>query len=325
MDVCLMIEGQEGVTWEQWVSLARACETFGYEGLFRSDHYLAFSRPLEHGALDAWATITSLGAITERIRLGTMVSPVTFRHPAELAKSVVTADHVSRGRVELGMGAGWFEDEHRAFGFPFPGTRERMDILTEQVEIVHRLWGADGAIVDFEGQHYRLDACPALPKPYQAPHPPLIIGGGAGPRSAALAARWADEYDFVYVDPAVAKERGRRISDACASIGRDPGDLRRSLLTKAIVGSTEDDVRQRAAGLMSWQDEDGDVDAYLDDLRARHVAGTVEQVLERLAAFAAAGIQRVLLHQLVHTDLESVELIGREVVPEAARLSTVTP
>ena len=144
MDVCLMIEGQEGVTWDQWVSLARACETFGYEGLFRSDHYLSFSHPHERGALDAWATLAALGAITERIRLGSMVSPVTFRHPAELAKSVVTADHASRGRVELGMGAGWFEREHRAFGFPFPATRERMDILTEQVEIVHRLWGADG-------------------------------------------------------------------------------------------------------------------------------------------------------------------------------------
>ena len=320
MDVCLMIEGQEGVTWDQWVALARACETFGYEGLFRSDHYLAFSRQHERGALDAWATITALGAVTERIRLGSMVSPVSFRHPAELAKAVVTADHVSRGRVELGMGAGWFEREHLAFGFPFPATRERMDILTEQVEIVHRLWGADGDLVDFEGEHYRLEACPALPTPYQDPHPPLIIGGGAGPRSAALAARWADEYDVVHANPAQTKERFQRISAACETIGRDPAEIRRSLLTKTIVGSNEDEVRRRAAELMAWQDEDGDAGAYLDDLRANHVAGTVEQVLERLAEFAAAGVQKVLVHQLVHTDLESIELIGREVIPEAARL-----
>jgi alkanesulfonate monooxygenase SsuD/methylene tetrahydromethanopterin reductase-like flavin-dependent oxidoreductase (luciferase family) len=219
------------------------------------------------------------------------------------------------------MGAGWFEGEHRAFGFPFPALRERMDILTEQVEIVHRLWGADGDLVDFDGEHYRLEACPALPKPFQDPHPPLIMGGGAGPRSAALAARWADEYDIVYANPAVAKERVERVSAACESIGRDPGEIRRSLLTKTIVGSSEDEVRRRAAELMAWQDEDGDVDAFLEDLRANHVVGTVEQVLERLAEFAAAGIQRVLVHQLVHTDLESVELIGREVIPEAARLS----
>lgn len=320
MDVCLMIEGQEGVTWDQWVALAHACEVHGYEGLFRSDHYLSFWQPQERGALDAWATIAALGAITERIRLGSMVSPVTFRHPAELAKSVVTADHVSGGRVELGMGAGWFEREHQAFGFPFPSVRERMDILTEQVEIVHRLWGGDGEEVDFDGEHYRLEACLALPRPRQDPHPPLIIGGGAGPRSAALAARWADEYDLVYVDPAGAEERIGRVSEACEAIGRDPATVRRSLLTKTIVGSDEAEVRRRAAELMAWEGEEGDLDAYLDDLRAHHVAGTPEQVLERLGEFAAAGIQRVLVHQLVHTDLESIGLIGREVIPEAARL-----
>jgi F420-dependent oxidoreductase-like protein len=320
MDVCLMIEGQEGVTWDQWVELARACEEFGYEGLFRSDHYLSFWRPDERGALDAWATLAALGAVTDRIRLGSMVSPVTFRHPAELAKAVVTADHVSRGRVELGMGAGWFEREHRAFGFPFPPNRERLDHLTEQVEIVHRLWGGAGDVVDFEGTHYRLEACPALPKPYQEPHPPLIVGGGAGPRSAALAARWADEYNVVYVDPAGAKERVARVSAACEAIDRDPAEIRRSLLTKTIVGADEREVRRRSAAQMAWENADGDLEAYLDDLRARHVAGTVEQVLERLAEFAAAGIQRVLVHQLVHTDLESVELIGREVVPRAASL-----
>jgi F420-dependent oxidoreductase-like protein len=320
VDVCLMIEGQEGVTWDQWVGLARACEELGYESLFRSDHYLSFDHPTERGALDAWATIAALGAVTERIRLGSMVSPVTFRHPAMLAKSVVTADHASRGRVELGMGAGWFEREHAAFGFPFPSDRERMDILTEQVEIVHRLWGGDGSEVTFEGEHYRLEACPALPTPYQDPHPPLIMGGGAGPRSAALAARWADEYDIVHHDPAATKERVDRVSAACEAIGRDPGDVRRSLLTKTIVGTDEREVRRRAAELMAWQDEEGDIEAYLEDLRATHLAGTVEQVLERLAEFAAAGIQKVLVHQLVHTDLESVELIGREIVPEAASL-----
>ena len=320
MDICLMIEGQEGVTWQQWVALARACEELGYEGLFRSDHYLSFYRPTEVGALDAWGTITALGAVTERIRLGSMVSPVTFRHPAMLAKAVVTADEVSGGRVELGLGAGWFEREHTAFGFPFPPLGERMDILAEQVEIVHRLWGADGDEVSFEGAHYRLEACPALPRAIQSPHPWLIVGGGAGPRSAAIAARWADEYDVVYVDPAGAKERIDRVSAACEAIGRDPSSVRRSLLSKTIVGTDEREVRRRAAELMAWEGEEGDVDAYLEDLRAKHIAGTVEQVLDRLAEYASAGIQRVLVHQLVHEDLGSVELIGREIVPAAAAL-----
>ena len=315
-----MIEGQEGVTWDQWVGLARACEEHGFEGLFRSDHYLSFYRPTEVGALDALGTITGLGAVTERIRLGSMVSPVTFRHPAMLAKSVVTADHVSGGRIELGMGAGWFEREHTAFGFPFPPVRERMDMLEEQAEIVHRLWGGDGDEVTFEGAHYRLDACPALPRGVQDPHPWLIVGGGAGPRSAAIAARWADEYNVVYVDPAGAMERMDHVSAACEAIGRDPASVRRSLLSKTIVGADEGEVRRRASELMAWTNDEGDVEAYLDDLRATHIAGTVEQVLERLAEFAAAGIQRVLVHQLVHEDLESVELIGREVVPAAAAI-----
>lgn len=147
-----------------------------------------------------------------------------------------------------------------------------------------------------------------------------IIGGGAGPRSAALAARWADEYDVVYVDPEQARERVERVSAACDAIGRDPGTVRRSLLTKTIVGADEGEVRRRAAELMAWEDHEGDAGAYLEDLRATHVVGTPEQVLTRLAEFAAAGIQRVLVQQLVHTDLESVELIGREVLPGAVRL-----
>lgn len=320
MKVCLMIEGQEGVAWDDWVRLARACEELGFEGLFRSDHYLSFWRPQERGALDAWGTVTALAALTRRIRLGTMVSPVTFRHPSVLAKMAVTADHVSGGRIELAMGAGWFEREHRAYGFPFPPPGERIDRLAEQLEIVHRLLGGEGSEVTFHGAHYQLEACPPLPRPVQRPHPPIIVGGGAGPRSAALAARWADEYNVVYVDPAGAKQRMERLSAACQAVGRDPTTLRRSLLAKAVVGATEDDVRRRTAEVMRWTGEDGDVDAYLGDLRAQHVAGTPEQVLERLAEYAAVGIERVLLQHLVHGDQDAVELIGREIVPDASDL-----
>jgi F420-dependent oxidoreductase-like protein len=320
MDVCLMIEGQEGVTWDQWVSLANACEEHGLDGLFRSDHYLSFEHPRERGAFDAWATLAALGALTERIRLGTMVSPVTFRPPALLAKSVVTVDHASEGRVELAMGAGWYEREHRAYGFPFPPVADRMGILEEQVEIVHRLWDRDEDEVSFEGTHYRIEACSALPKPVQEPHPPLIIGGGAGPRSAALAARWADEYNVVFVDPANARASWERVTAACETIGRDPGEMRLSLLTRVVVGADEREVRQRASALMDRLDEQGDVETFIEGMRANMTVGTVDQVLERLGDYAGAGVERVFMQHLVHEDLEAVELIGREVVPEVADL-----
>jgi alkanesulfonate monooxygenase SsuD/methylene tetrahydromethanopterin reductase-like flavin-dependent oxidoreductase (luciferase family) len=188
MDLCLMIEGQEGVTWPQWVALARACEEHGIPALFRSDHYLELGggHP-ERGSLDAWTTLAALGAVTTTLRLGTLVSPATFRHPSVLAKAVVTADHVSNGRVTLGIGAGWHEREHEAYGFPFASTRERMDVLEEQLQVIHGAW-ADAPFT-FEGQHYRLRNLEAQPKPVQRPRPPIIIGGSAGPRSAAFAAR----------------------------------------------------------------------------------------------------------------------------------------
>src|SRR2546421_6857674 len=186
MRVCLMIEGQEDGGWEDWVALAAACEESGLEGLFRSDHYLSVMGQAHRGSLDAWATISALAAVTRRIRLGTLVSPATFRHPSVLAKMAVTADRVSGGRIELGLGAGWLEQEHRAYGFEFPPTEVRMEVLAEQLEIVHRCWGEDE--FSFEGRHYTIAGLNALPKPVQRPHPPLIVGGQAGRRSAQLGA-----------------------------------------------------------------------------------------------------------------------------------------
>jgi alkanesulfonate monooxygenase SsuD/methylene tetrahydromethanopterin reductase-like flavin-dependent oxidoreductase (luciferase family) len=176
-----MIEGQEDVTWDQWVALARACEESGIETLFRSDHYLSVQGEHGRASLDAWATMNALAAITSRVRLGTLVSPATFRHPSVLAKMVVTADHVSGGRVELGMGAGWLEAEHRAYGFPFADTRTRMDVLAEQLEIVHRSW--EPGPFSFRGEHFTVEELDALPKPVQQPHPPLLVGGSGGRRA----------------------------------------------------------------------------------------------------------------------------------------------
>lgn len=315
MDICLMIEGQEGVDWEQWIALAGASERHGFQGLFRSDHYLSFDDPLRRGALDAWTTLAALAAVTDRLRLGTMVSPATFRHPSVLARSVTTVDHVSGGRVELGMGAGWFVQEHEAFGFPFPSDGERLDILAEQVEIVHRLWSRDEDEVTFEGAHYRLEAARALPRPLQDPHPPLILGGGAGPRSAALAARWADEYNIVYAGPEDARAARMRLSQTCESIGRDPSTLRLSLMTGIVVGVNRSELEQRASALMDREGTSGDVAEAIDRWRPHRLVGTAEEVVERLARYADAGVGRVLMQLLVHDDLETLALLGAEVIP----------
>src|SRR3954449_2366325 len=246
MRVCLMIEGQESVSWDEWLALANACEESPIDALFRSDHYLSVMGKTDRGSLDAWATIAGLAAITTELRLGTLVSPVTFRHPSVIAKLAVTADHISGGgRIELGMGAGWWDVEHRLYGFPFPPTRERMDILAEQLEIVRRAWGDER--FSFEGAHYRIEELNALPKPLRAPR--LILGGRAGPRSAELAARWADEYNIVYASPEECTRRRRAVAEAAERVGRDPAQLAFSLMTGCIVGSDAAEVRERARRL----------------------------------------------------------------------------
>jgi F420-dependent oxidoreductase-like protein len=310
-----MVEGQEDVTWDQWVALARACEDHGLEGLFRSDHYLSVSGNSERGSLDAWATLSALAAVTDRIRLGTLVSPVTFRHPSVLAKSVITADHVSGGRVELGMGAGWHEEEHRAYGFDFPPDDERMLLLEEQLEIVHRQW--HGVPFSFEGRHYRIDRPHTIPGPVQQPHPPLIVGGRAGPRSARLAARWADEYNTIFATPEESAARRARVAEAWEREGRDPAALRFSLMTGVVVGRDGDDVYERARAVIERGNEQESPAEWLAR-KADWVTGTVVQVADKLRALEDAGVDRVMLQHLVHEDLDTVELLGREVGPAVA-------
>ena len=320
MDVCLMIEGQENVTWDQWVALALACEEHGYDGLFRSDHYVSFGHPHEWGNLDAWGTLSALAARTERIRLGTLVSPVTFRHPSVVAKSVVTADHVSGGRAELGLGAGWFEGEHAAFGFPFPSTGERLQMLEEQAEVIHRLWDTDEGAVTFDGIYYRLEDVTALPKPLQDPHPPLIIGGRGGPRAIRLAAQWADEYNVFGISAEECRQVRERLSEACQRVERDPSAVRLSTMVGTLVGSDRSDLERRARRLMQQLGEDGDPAAFVESWSERRLVGTVDQIIERLGALTDAGVERVMLQHLVHDDLEAVALIGTEVIPQATNL-----
>jgi F420-dependent oxidoreductase-like protein len=308
-----MIEGQEGVSWSQWIDLAKACEDHGIGTLFRSDHYLNLDgQHPERGSLDAWATINALGATTTKLRLGTMVSPATFRHPSVLAKLVTTADHVSGGRVELGIGAGWHEREHRAHGFDFPPTGTRMEILEEQIQIVLGSWTEDS--FSFEGAHYKVIDLNAQPKPVQQPHPPLLMGGLAGPRSAAMAARYADEYNTPF--PTVDDVRGRkaRIDEACERAGRHPMPF--SVMTCVIVGRDESELRRRASRVAELRGES--VDAYFADTPAGWVVGTLEQAADQLRALAGAGVSRVLCQHLAHDDLDAVALIGEELAPLVA-------
>jgi alkanesulfonate monooxygenase SsuD/methylene tetrahydromethanopterin reductase-like flavin-dependent oxidoreductase (luciferase family) len=302
MELCVMIEGQEGVTWPQWQAIAAACEEHGVGSLFRSDHYLPLEGHHERGVLDAWGTLSALAATTTRLHLGTLVSPATFRHPSVLAKLAVTADQVSGGRVALGLGAGWHADEHAAYGFPFAVTRERMDVFAEQCAIVRGLWGPGP--FRFEGQHYRVGPVDALPKP-QAPW--LIVGGLAGPRSAQIAARFADEYNTVFATPEECRARRDSVEAAWREAGRS--DLRFSLMTGAVLGRDRDEVAERTRAIGERRGEPSFTPP------GPWITGTPDEAREQLRALADAGVDRVMLQLLLHEDVAQVELIGRELQP----------
>jgi F420-dependent oxidoreductase-like protein len=316
MRVALMIEGQEGVSWEEWVALADACEEHGVETLFRSDHYLSASHPHERAAHDAWTTLAGLAARTTTLRLGTLVSPVTFRHPSLLANAVCTADHISGGRVELGLGAGWMTEEHEAFGFPFPPLRERVAMLREQIEIVHRLWTEEH--VDFEGTHYTLRDCPALPKPVQQPHPPILVGGRAKPGTAIPAALFADEYNTPAANVDECRERRRALDEACEQVGRDPATLPMSIMTGFVLGENREQLLANSRRTLERWGSDLSPEEGLARYESRGLAGTPDQLVESLKRFEEAGVTRVMLQHIAHDDLDTVALIGRELAPRLA-------
>jgi alkanesulfonate monooxygenase SsuD/methylene tetrahydromethanopterin reductase-like flavin-dependent oxidoreductase (luciferase family) len=300
MKVALMIEGQEDVTWDDWRGLATACEEHGIETLFRSDHYLSVFGVAGRGSLDAWATINALAAITTTLRLGTLVSPATFRHGSELAKVAVTADHVSRGRIELGLGTGWNEGEHEAYGFPFPPMGERMELMIEQLELIASQWSPDS---------------PIEPKPVQRPRPNLILGGRGGPRSVRLAARYADEYNTVMATAEEVADIRRRLDEACEEEGRDPATLPLSMMTGWLVGADRGELVDRASYLSQWKGEGDDGEAFIAGLRESTILGTVEEAVEQLRELEQAGLTRIMGQHLLHRDLDAVALMGREVAP----------
>jgi alkanesulfonate monooxygenase SsuD/methylene tetrahydromethanopterin reductase-like flavin-dependent oxidoreductase (luciferase family) len=301
-----MVEGQEGVTWTQWLELAHTCEAHGIEALFRSDHYSAFVSTMG-GSLDAWGTVIALAAATSRLRLGTLVSPVTFRHPSLLARMAVTASHISGGRVELGLGIGWNAEEHAQSGFDFPPAPARAEMLAEQLEIIHRSWHDE--TFDFHGNHYELRDANPLPKPFGKIN--TIVGGSAKPGTVEPAVRFASEYNTGYAPPEEVKRRRRILNDASDRAGT--ARLTFSLMSRCVVGATQREVDRRLAQLAarpagSWRMNPN-----------TSINGVVDEVVACLREYAACGVERVMLqHLLGPDDLEMVELIGRELVPALA-------
>ncbi|MGE5617318.1 MAG: LLM class flavin-dependent oxidoreductase, partial [Candidatus Woesearchaeota archaeon] len=280
-----------------------------------SDHYMNLDgQHSERGALDAWGTVCALAAVTTSLRLGTMVSPATFRHPSNLAKLAATADQISQGRIEMGLGAGWHEREHAAYGFAFPPISERVEILEEQLQVVLGNWGDER--FSFEGRHYRLDDLDAQPKPVQHPHPPLIMGGNAGPRSAGLAARYADEYNTAFPTEEEVRARRQRIVEACSSAGREPIPF--SIMTSVVVGRDDSELRDRAARLVARVGMSPSAEDFIADPPAGWIVGTVEAVTAQLDVLREAGVSRVMCQQLLHDDLEAVALLGHELAPRVA-------
>ena len=311
MRFCLMLEGQEGPTWDEWVAAAETAERVGFEALFSSDHYTSFEP--QGGSHDAWTILAGLAARTERLRLGTLVSPVTFRHPSVLAKVGTTVDRISNGRVEIGIGAGWFRDEHVAHGFPFPSDGVRMEMFEEQIEIVHGLFSQE--TFSFEGKHYTLRDCRFERRPVQRPHPPIVVGGKGGPRLARSVARFADEFNTVGGTPDEVAVRYANVRRALEDIGRDPSEVTMSFMTWFFVGEDDAAVRDRVARAHPREAADGSLDEVIANLRGDNLVGTPERIARRLSEYTAAGVQRVMLNHSLFDDTASIELLAREVFP----------
>lgn len=306
MELRIFTEPQQGATYEDLLAVAVAAEEHAFGAFFRSDHYLAMNAEGLPGPTDAWTTLAALARDTSRIRLGTLMTSATFRHPGVLAIQVAQVDEMSGGRVELGLGAGWFAAEHEAYGIPFPPTGERFDRLQEQLEVLTGLWETPlGERFSYEGKHYTLTDSPALPKPVQSPRPPVLVGGQGPRRTPALAARFAQEFNLPFTPVTEHRAKYDRVRAACEEIGRDPDELTYSSALVVCCGRDDAEIARRAAA----------IGREVDELTENGLCGTPEQVAERIAAYAAEGSQRIYLQVLDLSDLEHVALIGEEVLP----------
>ena len=305
MELRIFAEPQEGAAYGQQLAMARAAEEHGFGAFFRSDHLMRI-KPGDGapGPTDSWVTLGALARETNSIRLGTMVTSATFRLPGPLAVAVAQVDEMSGGRVEIGLGTGWYEAEHRAYGIPFPPFAERFDRLEEQLEILTGMWSAEREW-EFHGRHYDLDRGPALPKPVQRPHPPVIIGGLGRRRTPALAARFADEFNVPFADVEQARARFEGVREACRVAGRDPEELVYSHAVTVCCAKDPAELERRAAR----------IGRDLEDLRRSGAAGTPSEVAARLREYGRAGASRSYLQVIDLDDLDHVALIAAEVMP----------
>jgi F420-dependent oxidoreductase-like protein len=311
MRLRIFTEPQQGADYATLRRVAQAAERLGFDAFFRSDHYLKIGGPGDGlpGPTDAWATLAALAIETSRIRLGTLVSSATFRRPAPLAITVAQVDQMSGGRLELGLGTGWYEAEHTAYGIPFPPVAERFDRLAEQLAIITGLWDTPvGQTFSFSGTHYQLTDSPALPKPAQRPHPPVLIGGAGARRTPRLAATYASEFNLPFHSLDESAAAFGRVREACAAAGRDGSSMRYSVAQTVCCGRDDAELERRAAA----------IGMPLSQLRAGGVAGTPAEVIDRLGRFGEIGADAVYLQVLDLADIDHLELIAAEVMPQVA-------
>lgn len=312
MDLRIFTEPQQGATYDDLLRVARKTEECGYDAFFRSDHYLAMNVDGLPGPTDAWLTLAALARETERIRLGTLVTSNTFRHPGVLAISAAQVDQMSGGRVELGLGAGWYTEEHSAYGIPFPSVRERFDRLAESLKIITGMWETPlGETFDHRGRYYQLADSPALPKPVQSPVPVII--GGTGPRKTpALAVKYATEFNVPFVPAEKAAELNERVTEVCEEAGRDPKSLTRSAALVLCCGRDETEIARRAAA----------IGREVDELRLNGAAGSPAELVDKIGTYREAGASRIYLQMLDLSDLDHLELVAAEVAPQLGAAST---
>ncbi|WP_433529389.1 LLM class F420-dependent oxidoreductase [Micromonospora sp. CA-263727] len=306
MELRIFTEPQQGASYDDLLAVARRAEETGFGAFFRSDHYLMMgSVSGEPGPTDAWTTLAGLARDTRSIRLGTLMTAATFRLPGPLAITVAQVDQMSGGRVELGIGTGWYDAEHSAYGIPFPALGERFDRLAEQLAVITGLWRTpSGGTFDFAGDHYQVSDSPALPKPVQRPHPPILLGGRGVKRTPQLAARYADEFNLPFVSVAETIAQFDRVRAACAGIDRDPAELTWSNALVLCCGRDDAEVTRRAAAIGRAPDE----------LRENGLAGTPAEVVDKIGRYAETGSQRIYLQVLDLSDLDHLDLVATEVM-----------